>query len=54
MDSKVVKLITQKVTETVVKEATEWKSAYEQFQKQQTELAKVAERQRNKRIGFRF
>lgn len=54
MDSKVVKLITRKVTETVAKEASEWKTAYEQHQKRQAELARKAEIQRDKQIGFKF
>lgn len=54
MDSKVVKLITRKVTETVVKEASEWKNAYDLHQKRQAEMARLAEIQRDKQIGFKF
>lgn len=54
MDSKVVKLVTRKVTETIVKEASEWKTAYDLHQKRQAELARKAEIQRDKQIGFKF
>lgn len=54
MDSKVVKLVTRKVTETIVKEASEWKTAYDLHQKRQAELARKADIQRDKQIGFKF
>ena len=54
MDNKVVKLVTRKVTETIVKEASEWKTAYDLHQKRQAEMVRLAEIQRDKQIGFKF
>jgi len=50
----VVKLVTSKVTETIVKEAVEWKQAISDYQKKNEEQAKLLKKYEEKRIGFKF
>ena len=49
--NKVVKLVSSKVRDIVVKEASEWKDAVVKYQEKQKEIAKLNE---PKRIGFKF
>ena len=52
MDTKkVVKLVTNKVRESVVKEALDWKQAVDEHKEKQKEIARLSE---PKVIGFKF
>ena len=52
--NKVVKLLASKVTETIVKEAVEWKQAIAEYQKKNEEQAQLIKKFEEKRIGFKF
>ena len=52
--NKVVKSVASKVTETIVKEAFEWKQAIAEYQKKNEEQAKLLKKYEEKRIGFKF
>lgn len=52
--NKVVKLVASKVTETIVKEAIEWKQAIAEYQKKNEEQAQLLKKYEEKKIGFRF
>jgi hypothetical protein len=49
--NKVIKIVEDKVRETLAKETAEWKAAYEAHLEKQKEIAKLNE---PKRIGFKF